>query len=45
MRERVAMLGGTLHTEATSDGGFLVVAALPVAPDLLGTGGATAAAV
>jgi signal transduction histidine kinase len=31
MRERVAMLGGTLSAGPTSDGGYLVEAALPLA--------------
>ena len=31
MRERVAMLGGTLSAGPTSDGGYLVEAVLPLA--------------
>jgi signal transduction histidine kinase len=30
MRERVAMLGGTLHTGEATGGGFIVEADLPV---------------
>ena len=33
MRERAAMLGGTLAAGPTSDGGYLVEAALPLKPD------------
>jgi signal transduction histidine kinase len=32
MRERAAMLGGSLETGPTEDGGFLVTAVLPVSP-------------
>jgi signal transduction histidine kinase len=32
MRERAAMLGGTLAAGPTSDGGYLVEAALPLKP-------------
>ncbi|GAA0327018.1 sensor histidine kinase [Actinoallomurus spadix] len=35
MRERAAMLGGELSAEPTHDGGFVVVATLPLGPEAL----------
>jgi signal transduction histidine kinase len=36
MRERVAMLGGSLHAGPSDDGGFVVTAILPVSTDRYG---------
>jgi signal transduction histidine kinase len=33
MRERAAMLGGSLHAGPTEDGGFHVIAILPINAD------------
>jgi len=38
MRERVELLGGTLHAAGTADGGFQVLAVLPFAANRLGAG-------